>query len=93
MAKTGHETDACIFSTHTPTDSASLCLVAELVDDLGRGSDEREAGHLDLAREFRVFGQETVSESRLSALRLGEFSDAKTRTQGGSCLRRAREQS
>ncbi len=55
------------------TDRTSLGLVTQLVDDLGRGTDERKTSLLDLARELCVFGEETVSvgmKSRDARLRI-----------------------
>ena len=46
------------------TDRTSLGLVTKLVDDLGRGTDERKSSLLDLARELCVFGEETISVGR-----------------------------
>ena len=43
------------------TKRASLCLVTELVNDLGGRTDERDARLLDLARELCILGKETVS--------------------------------
>ena len=52
------------------TQSTSLCLVSELVDDLRGRADEREAGLLDLARELCVLGEETISTTYARANRV-----------------------
>lgn len=60
------ESDAYCATTWTVvTKITRFCFVTAVVDDLGRGSDERNPSLLDFASECGVLGKETITESGL----------------------------